>query len=584
MKKKFLSLALALILCLGLSLPAAASDMGKVGTYPTISAGLSHTGAVDQNGTLWMWGDNAKGQLGTKLQSNSYQDASGWAASFQTVPVSVLDNVVSVSCGKEHTAAVKSDGSLWVWGNDCLGQIGVDGNVNYKNDVFGMSYQTVPVKVMDGVTAVSCGADFTGAIKTDGSLWMWGASHDGQLGIGRAANTQTDYGYEYQNVPRKVLDNVAAVSCGEDFTAIIKTDGSLWMFGSNISGQLGIGKTSSTPDDVVKVMDSVAAVSCGRDFTAAIKTDGSLWTWGYNAFGQVGSNNSGSTDDGFGNITQNDQSSPVKILDSVVSVNCGEDFAAAIKTDGSLWMWGSNYAGQFGNGGGGNAQYYDIVYQTSPVKVMDNVASASCGTDYTAVIKTDGSLWTCGTNSLGQLGNGGKGNFKISRYDSPCQNVFGKIMDNINIPKSSVPSTPAAPSGQTAQPSTDKLTVDGKSQVPTAYKIGGNNYFKLRDVAAMLNGTSKQFSVGYDGSVILTTGQPYQSVGGELSGPASGVQSASVSNNVVYINGVKAELTAYQIGGNNYFKLRDLGKALNFYVGWSQERGVYIETDKPYQD
>lgn len=586
MKKKFLSLALALVLCLGLSLPAAASDMGKVGTYTTISAGHSHTGAVDQSGTLWMWGANKFSQLGNRLA----YDTEYWTGNYQSIPVKVLDDVASISCGNSHTAAIKTDGSLWMWGFDKYGQIGVGGNVDFKDE--SIPLQLVPVKVMDGVAAVSCGEYFTAAIKTDGSLWTWGSNLSGQIGNGGGGNVQTEYGTANQNVPVKILDNVAAVSCGWDHAAAIKTDGSLWTWGDGSYFKLGNGLASNIYDDgmhgdnqlvPIKVMDGVAAVSCGREFTAAIKTDGSLWMWGNNVFGQVGSGSSNYTK--YNNACQ---STPVKIMDGVSAVGCGEYFTVAIKTNGSLWAWGYNWDGQLGNGGKGNV-VQDAgerqICQTVPVKVMDNVAAVSCGGSHTVVVKTDGSLWTCGANYYGQLGNGNQGNFHSTTWpNSPSQDIFGKIMDNIKLPKSSLPSIPAAPSSQTAQPSTDKLTVDGKSQVPTAYKIGGNNYFKLRDVAAMLSGTSKQFSVGYDGSVILTTGQPYQSVGGELSGPASGVQSASVSNNVVYINGVKAELTAYQIGGNNYFKLRDLGKALNFYVGWSQERGVYIETDKPYQD
>lgn len=562
MKKKFLSLALALVLCLGLSLPAAAFDMGKAGTYNTVSAGSSHTGAIDQNGSLWMWGSNKFYQLG----SLTAYDTEYGIVNYQSVPVKILDDVASVSCGGSHTAAIKTDGSLWMWGFDNYGQIGVGGNVIGKIG----SIQYEPIKVMDDVAAVSCGAEHTAAIKTDGSLWMWGNNISGQLGNGGGGNTQTEYGIAYQNVPLKVMDGVIAVSCGSDYTAAIKTDGSLWAWGNSSGFKSGNGLASNIdvpglhgkdPLVPVKVMDGVVAVSCGSSHTAVIKTDGSLWIWGSNL---------------------------LKIMDGVTAVACTTNYTAAVKADGSLWMWGENWSGQLGNGGKGNV-VRDAgkrqICQTVPVKVMDGVATVSCGGDYTVVVKTDGALWTCGANFYGQLGNGNQGNFHSTTWpNSPSQDIFRKVMDNIKLPKSSAPSTPAAPSGQTAQPSTDKLTVDGKSQVPTAYKIGGNNYFKLRDVAAMLNGTSKQFSVGYDGSVILTTSQSYQSVGGELSGPASGGQSASVSNNVVYINGVKAELTAYQISGNNYFKLRDLGKALNFYVGWSQERGVYIETDKPYQD
>ena len=120
------------------------------------------------------------------------------------------------------------------------------------------------------------------------------------------------------------------------------------------------------------------------------------------------------------------------------------------------------------------------------------------------------------------------------------------------------------------------------------YKIGDSNYFKIRDVAALLNGTEKQFAVGYDGTknaVTATTGQGYDKQSGDLAGSATGGgQSADPSNDAIYVDGQKITAEVYKINGSNYFKLRDLGKALNFYVGWSAERGMYIETGKSYSE
>ena len=154
--------------------------------------------------------------------------------------------------------------------------------------------------------------------------------------------------------------------------------------------------------------------------------------------------------------------------------------------------------------------------------------------------------------------------------------------------KPAQPQQPVQPAEATAAPTNDKLTVNGVAADPTVYKIDGSNYFKIRDVAALLNGTDKQFAVGYDNttkSATATTGQPYVKQDGDLAGaPTTGNQTPAVSNDAIYVDGQKIDAEVYKIGGSNYFKLRDLGKALNFYVGWSKEQGMLIETDKPYSE
>lgn len=346
---------------------ACAYNTSTVGQANILALGEDYTAVIASNKTLWMWG------------RNSYnQNLSGDTSNYAKVPIKAMDDVSFINCGRYSNAIIKLDGSLWMWGNNTYGQ-------------FVGEYTYALTKVMEDVVAVSCGANHFAAIKTDGSLWTWGKNSSGQLGIGSIDDEIHD--------PIKVMDEVVTVSCGDAYTAAIKKDGSLWTWGININGELGNGTTenSGTP---VKVMSNVSSVSCGELHTAAIKDDGTLWLWGYNRYGELG------------NGTSENSSVPVKVMNDVSFVNCGGiiysssrgGYTAAIKTDGTLWMWGRNSDGQLGIG--------THEHSNVPVKVMDNVAAVSCaggmysGNGHTAVVKTDGTVWTWGANRFCQLGNG----------------------------------------------------------------------------------------------------------------------------------------------------------------------------------
>lgn len=403
MKKRLLALVLSLGLCLGMTVPASAYDMGYSGGRQLLTSGNSNTAFVKPDGTLWAFGSvgyllgNISGNLSTIF------------GSFQTTPVKLMDHVTSASIGLDHMAAIQADGSLWVWGNSFDGQVGNGvGWVPYSD----MDQETIvssPVKIMDNVADVSCGDNYTAAVKTDGTVWTWGNGDYGQLGNGDCgvpSDKET-----MQSRPVKIMDGAKTVACGGSHTAAIKTDGSLWMWGYASSGELGNGGTGNTihpsSDDYntyycqtvpVKIMDNVAAVSCGEYHTAVIKTDGSLWMFGSNSLGQLG--------DG----TLESKIRPVKIMDNVRAVSCGSDFTAAIKTDNTLWIWGSNEFSRLGNNGVTNAEVsmdgLRLPVQTTPMNILNNVAAVSCGGQHGAAVLMDGSLWTWGSDMRGQLGRG----------------------------------------------------------------------------------------------------------------------------------------------------------------------------------
>ena len=579
--KKLLSLTLALLLCGALAAPVSAYDMGKTGTGNFLSAGGSFTAAIKQDGSLWTWGDSLNGALGNGGGGNDnyyYFDL----RPMQTVPIQIMDHAASVSCGNLFAAAIKTDGSLWTWGNNSWGQLG-SGEAEKSS---------IPVKIMDGVTAVSCGSSHTAAIRTDGSLWMWGDNGYGQLGNGGTGNHvygDARYPSYLQSVPTKLMEDVAAVSCGGRHTAAIKTDGSLWMWGDNSAGQLGSGGGGDKAygDAIypfylqnvpVKIMDGVTAVSCGDDFTAMLKADGSLWMCGDNTRGQLGNGGAGNDLRYYNEVHQ---TVPVKVMDGVSAVSCSalSHCTAAIKTDGSLWMWGDNGFGQLGNGGGWNAVYLlQNLYQNVPVKITDGVAAVSCGGHHTAAIKTDGSLWAWGDNSTGQLGNGGGGNraygdvvFPSYLQDTPIKIMDGvrPPADGVRTPAVSVPDIPSVPAPSEAL-SAQKLAVDGRIVDCERYDIDGSSYFKLRDLAAVLNETDSRFGISFDpetSTVHITTGAAYTPAGNTPAAGADHPVSAQPSSQAVLIDGVRHdELTVYNIGGSNFFQLRELANFLGFEV------------------
>ncbi len=319
-----------------------------------IEAGENSSFLIENDGSLWAWGSNEFGQLGIGSTTSPYE----------LLPTKVMENVSSVSAAWNHTVAIRMDGSLWAWGSNEFGQLGI----GYTTS----PYESLPTKVMENVYSVSAGGNHTVAIRMDGSLWAWGNNSSGQLGDGTTISKRT---------PVKIMDDVVKVTAGGSHTNTIKKDGSLWSWGFNGSGQLGNGTTTRQLVPI-KVLENVRNVSAGNNHTLAIKEDGSLWSWGYNASGQLG------------NGTIVNELLPNKVMENIINVSAGAFHTLAIKTDGSLWTWGSNlYTGT-------------TTDQLTPVNMMEIVENVSAGTNHTLALKTDGSLFTWGRNKYGQLGDG----------------------------------------------------------------------------------------------------------------------------------------------------------------------------------
>lgn len=391
--KKLLSLTLALMLCLGLTIPANAASIGHVSQPSTINA--KDLAYLSRDGRLMMW------------EGDPYSREPGTNTSTPNMFAEVMRDVKSFALDR-HFAVLKTDGTVWCWGYNLRGELGIGIAPDSPNGEGHHIY--TPKKVMNNVAAVTCHNNVTAAIKTDGSLWMWGDNRLGQLGNG----TLTD-----SSVPIKVMDDVVAVSIGAWMTAAVKSDGSLWTWGANHYGHLGNGGVTNAVGRYkwecltvpTKIMDDVVTVSCGGNFCAAIKTDGSLWTWGLCEDGELGDGN-------VGNVTylgRRLQNVPNKIMDDVASVSCGSYHTLAVKKDGSLWGWGKNRYGELGNGGVGDEKhsYPDgsqvWFHQTVPVKIMDGVAAVNCAENKSFILKPDGSLLLCG-ETFGMFGHSGYSN------------------------------------------------------------------------------------------------------------------------------------------------------------------------------
>lgn len=331
-----------------------------------VTSGGSHTLGIKSDGTLWSWGYNNNGQLGIGTTTN------------QTTPVQVgIDSDwKSIGGGNGYSLAIKTNGTLWSWGLNTDGQLGL-GDVAPR-------YIPTQVGFDTKWTIIQAGIKHTLAIKNNGTLWSWGENSEGQLGLGDTSprNTPTQVGVE---------TTWRSVDAGGYFTLATKTDGTLWSWGSNNDGELGLNDTTRRNSPTrIGVGTNWKDVSGGDDHSLATKTDGTLWSWGYNNSGHLG----------LGDNVNRNIPTQVGMDTNWKQIVGGGAHSMATKTDGSLWSWGFNDSGQLGLG--------DSVNRNVPVQVGTDVdwKSGSLGNYITFAIKNDGTLWSWGRNTIGQLGLG----------------------------------------------------------------------------------------------------------------------------------------------------------------------------------
>jgi len=338
-----------------------------------VDAGSGHTCAIEADGSLWCWGSNWSGQLGIGSQDN------------KNTPTQVGTDVdwftVSASAGSYYVCAIKTDGTLWCWGDNMQGQLGLGDTTP----------RTMPTKVGSDVYWLSVSAgNHTCAVKTNNTLWCWGSNDSGELGIGSLGDNQ--------NTPVQVDSGIdwLSVSAGIQHTCAVKASGTLWCWGVGFLGSGYLG-TRNTPIQVGSDIDWLS-VSAGYYHTCAVKTGGTLWCWGDNSMGQLGLGYVSSWGDSITN--------PAMVTSDMnywFSVSADGQDTCGIKTDGTLWCWGTNNYGQLGLGNTNSPV-------SAPTQVETDIdwisVSVGAGGGHTCAVKTDGILWCWGNNGDGQLGLG----------------------------------------------------------------------------------------------------------------------------------------------------------------------------------
>ena len=325
----------------------------------SVAAGDHHTVALKSDGTVWTWGKNHRGQLGN-----------GSTVANSPLPVQAgvegdyLTGVTAIAAGVEHTVALKSDGTVWAWGNNLYGQLG-DGT---------KTRQRSPVQVQGlagNVIALAAGGYHTVALLQDnGTVWSWGYNFNGQLGDGTKIN---------RNLPGTVvafagsddpLQGMVSVAAGNMHTLALGADGKVRAWGANGSGQLGDGGAfeKTAPIEVV-LLDNVVLINSGGDFSLAVKDDRTMWAWGHNDLGQLGD---GTTITRHYN-TQVVAPSGEGHIENITGVSGGALHTLALQAGGTVWAWGYNINGQLGDNSSVSAERPVQVLMPAPPEILSEM-------------------------------------------------------------------------------------------------------------------------------------------------------------------------------------------------------------------
>jgi alpha-tubulin suppressor-like RCC1 family protein len=360
------------------------------------AAGMQHL-LVFTNRFVNASGQDVFGQLGTS------------ASPSPPTHILSLDNTVTeVAAGDYTSFAVKTDGSLWVWGSNQYGARG-DGS---SSDAL-----TVPVQVplpfhittpsRSGKHAVAVGTAAYAAIDTDGQVWTWGANWNGRLGDGTTISHYTPARVKKSSTPGDYLNGIVSIAAGGGTMAALDADGTIWTWGAGANGALGNGFTSDSSYPVqVMVANSanqgvslvgLTQIACGSSgFCIALGRGGAVYGWGNNSFSQLGMAPGGSSAFAI----------PIAIGpgNSIDAIAAGSAHGIAHSSDGNVYGWGYNGRGQLGLG-------FTSVIQATPTAMkpgpngMNNISDIAAGPNFSVMVRyTDRAVFVTGDNQSGQLG------------------------------------------------------------------------------------------------------------------------------------------------------------------------------------
>ncbi len=445
-----------------------AAVQGLSGVFTDVQVAALFGCALKNDGTIWCWGNNAAGELGDNTVTNH----------FIAAQVLNITTATKLEVATSSVCALLADQTIWCWGGNSVGQLGDTTLVNKKVPVLAVG--------LSGITTFMCGNNNCYALKSDGTVWAWGLGTCSRLGNNSNANISTP-------IQISGLTNIVKLYASQASGYAINASGVVYSWGYNVTGQLGDGTHTNQaiptimsgipadldylvtgPNDVCTVTtskvlsciggitgsgldlptgafiepaggltltnvgSSEATTACavttgggikcwGRNdtnnlniigaaglyrsptdvpgFTSGVqevdtlaqgtcflKTDGTVWCWGSGTSGQLGNNA----------LLDSAVAVQASGLTSVIKIDSGANHTCALKSDNTLWCWGLSGNGQVG--------YNSTAAKKIPIQVLTNVSKFSLGTNTTCAVKTDSTLWCWGANVSGQVGNGGTAN------------------------------------------------------------------------------------------------------------------------------------------------------------------------------
>jgi len=319
-----------------------------------VTAGGYTTAAITVNGTVLEWGE--------------------WGGPLPGV-VSDLNHVTALAGGLHHVLALRDDGTVWAWGDSSHGQLG-DGR-GFSND------HPVQVRGLTGAIAIAAGAYHSYALKNDGTIWGWGDNRNGQLGDGTTLDRLTP-------VLVQGFLGISAIAAGTSHLIALRKDGIVCSWGLVSETDPPPPPSSGIPQPICfSAFTDVASVAAGGNGSYVLKQDGTVWGWGGTSCGAPG--------------TLEEIKNRQPLMDRGTAIAAGTNHLLILRDDGTVWACGRGEAGQLGSGGTDS--------QAQPVQVaggLFNIQAIAAGFQHSAARTDDGTTWTWGDNSQGQLGTGDK--------------------------------------------------------------------------------------------------------------------------------------------------------------------------------